>query len=721
MREIAKKLSVLLGFVVVAFSAGVFAQSSAIEEIIVTAQKREQTLQDTSASIRAFSEEIINERGLNDTEKLALSTPGMRFQETTGSSQISIRGVGMLVVSGSAESNVAMHVDGVFLPRASAPALKFGDLERIEVLRGPQGTLYGRNATGGSINFISARPTDEFEGSATVGFGDYGERTFRGYVSGGLGENVSGRVSAFWDEDDGYYDNVFLDEDAGGMESWGVRGALNFTPSEDLTVDVSLSVMEEEGRGPIQTVVRGTGGVALPFFPGVIVTTEPWETASPVRPQNTRSTTLGVIEVNYDFNENLSLKSITGWSDHKIEDQIFDGEGSSLFGIVVGAPGDPRQNDSDAFSQEFNLSGLAAEGRLEWLLGLYYFDEDHEYHEPAYFNALGPVFGLASISTEAEEGTESKAIFLDLMYSVTDDFRLGAGIRRTEDTKDWKIDRIIDFGASDFFACDDLELEEEYEDTNYRVRSEWDVNESAMVYAMYQTSFKDGGHNAANCGTDPFPSEEISAIEIGAKTTLMNGSMTLNTSLFSYDYDDLQYLRFVAPGTQRTDSIPEATIRGGEIEILARPSAGWTIDLGVAFLDSEIDEFATIDQANPTPAPVSFAGNELPNSPDTTINLGVEYEWATDAGSFRLRGEAYHSDSYDFQIFGNKQDEQESFTLVNFYLGYTSPSEKYSALAYLRNATEEERLNTLFFAPSVGVVGEHGEPRTWGVEFNVRF
>ncbi len=718
--HLLRVVSGLIAIAVFGSANQVYAESEVLEEIVVTAQKREQTLQDTSASITAFTADMIDERGLNDTEKLSLATPGVRFQETTGSSQISIRGVGMLVVSGSAESNVATHVDGVFLPRASAPALKFGDLERIEVLRGPQGTLYGRNATGGSINYVSAKPTEEFEGSATLGFGDFGEQTFRGYVSGGLSDTASGRLSIFYDEDDGYYDNIFLDEDAGGLESWGVRGALSFNPTDQLSIDLSVTHMEEDGRGPIQTVVRGTGGVALPFFPGVVVTTEPWETASPVRPQLERSTTLGIAEVNYDFSENLSLKSITGWSAHDVEDQIFDGEGSSLFGIVVGAPGDPRQNDSDAFSQEFNLSGVAADGRFEWLFGLYYFDEDHEYHEPAYFNALAPIFGLQSITTEAEESTESKAAFFDFMYSVTDDLRLGAGIRRTEDTKEWKIDRILGVGVP-VFICDDLELEEDFNDTNYRVRGEWDVNENAMLYAMYQTSFKDGGHNAANCGADPFPAEEISAIEVGAKTTLLDGNMTLNVSIFSYDYEDLQYLRFIAPGTQRTDSIPESTIRGGEVELLARLGEGWTVDLGIAFLDSEIDEFSTIDQANPTPAPVSFAGNSLPNSPDTEINAGIEYEWNSNSGTFRARGEVYYSDEYDFQIFDNRQDRQESFTILNFYLGYTSPSERYSVTAYLRNATEEERLNTLFFAPSVGIVGEHGEPRTWGVELNVRF
>lgn len=721
--------------------------------ITVTALKREQTLQEVAGSIVAFDTSRIQERGLDSVENLVLSTPGVVYQESSGSSQISVRGVGLLVNTGVAEPAVGTHIDGIFQPRASVSAVQFLDLERIEVLRGPQGTLYGRNTTAGSINFISAKPKDSFEGYAAAGFGSYNEKTVKGYVTGPLaGEKVLGRLSAVYGDRDGYYDNINTGSSPLSRTDWGVRGALRFLPTSDLTIDLSAYHQEEKGNYPLQHPLSGTNPfvdelVGFGILPpgSVTIPTRPWETADETEPTTRVETSAATLDINWSLGNGISIKSLTGYTDHQLGPQIFDADGTN-FGIVnIGAPGNPRIGTSKAFSQEFNFSGVAVDDRLDWLVGLYYFDEDHQHSIPSLFpspvvqGVLGagfaPIFGTGTRFTDQQqqidEKTTSQAVFADVTYSLTDSLRLGFGARYTDDQKDIGQTLIANVitGAGgpvpegtpvSLPLCVDQRTKLSFSDTNFKLRGEWDTSEDVMLYGQWQNGFKDGGINLGLCG-DEFDSEEIEATEIGAKTSWMNGALVLNVSAFHYDYSNLQTLAFRNLSDSFVDNIPKAKIQGAEIELVARPTDDLGFDLGIALLDAEIKEFQSFDTANPVAGVQDLSGSRLPSSPKYTILAGIDYDLATGLGPLKLRGEVFTSDKYNFRVFGNPEDEQDSYTLLNLYATYTSPEDTYSVRAFVKNATDEDYYKFLLFSPLTGPAGEYAAPRTWGVEVGYRF
>lgn len=716
------------------------------QTITVTAQKREQSLQEVAGSIAAFDAATIETRGLNEVENLSQSVPGLIYNETNGASQISIRGVGLLVNTGVAEANVATHIDGIFQGRASASTLAFLDAERVEVLRGPQGTLYGRNATGGSVNFILAKPTEEFEGALEAGFGSYSAYHVKGMLSGPIaGDAVSGRIAAVYRESDGYYDNITTGDDELGLKNFGIRGALRFVPSDDLTIDFSAWHINQESDTPVQNLVRGISplvagleaGMVLP--PGLVaITSDPFQTAGETPPSSETETTSVTLDVNWDFGANVSLRSLTGYSDHTLGPQIFDGDGTSLGIVNVGEPGNPRLGEATAISQEFNLFGEAFDGDLDWLVGAYYYNEDHDHTIPTPFpspiiqavlgagfaGTFGPGTLFQGQTPIIDEETESQAIFADMTWSLSDRFRINFGARYSDDTKDISQTVTSDIVAAGVMPltlplCTDLQTKQSFSETNVKVRGEFDLTDNSLVYGQFQNGFKDGGVNLSTCG-DTFSKEQIDAFEIGAKSTFANGNVILNASAFSYDYRDLQVLAF-RNNLSFVDSVPEASMMGAEVELTVRANDNLSFDAGVSLLDGEIEEFVSFDEANPTAGNQDLSGNALPSAPDYTFIIGANYNFDTSLGAFDLRAEYFQSAEYEFRPFNNPDEKQDSYGLLNLYADFTPPSENYRLSAFVKNATDEEYLNFLLFSSVVGIAGEYAPPQTWGIELGVNF
>lgn len=726
--------------------AGAVDEESRQQTITVTAQKREQALQDVAGSITAFDAATIGERGLNDVESLAQSVPGVLYTEPTGSGQLTIRGVGLLVNTGVAEGNVAVHVDGVFQARASTTTLSLLDLERIEVLRGPQGTLYGRNATGGSVNYHFAKPTETFEGQVTLGAGAYSAFEARGFVSGPVADgSVLGRIAIGYREDDGFYDNVFTGQSELGRESFGARGAIRILPADAWTIDVSAWHQHEDFAGPIQTPIPGPHPLvsaleaAMILPPGFVVQGDaPYETAGELAPSSETESTGVVLDAVWDISDRVTVRSLTGYTEHKLGPQRFDGDGTSLGIVNVGREGKPRLGVSDAWSQEVNLSGVAAEGRLDWLLGAFYFSEEHdhtipiEFPDPIVQATLGAgfagVFGqgtlLVANDQSITEETTSSAVFADVTYALTDRLRFNFGARYTDDTKDFRQTASVGIVAGGVTpitlpSCESLETSLDFSGTNFKARAEFDATDDALLYGQFQNSFKDGGVNLTGCG-DVFPEEKIDAFEIGAKTVWMDGALTINAAAFVYDYEDLQVFA-LRELTAVVDSIPQADISGGEIELVARPTDAFSFDLGLALLDTEIDGFVSIDDTRPDLGLQDLSGRDLPVSPAYTVLAGIDYGFTTGFGDLDLRGEVFHSDAYNFRAFGEPDSRQDAYTLVNLYAIWTDPSERYSVRGFVKNAADEEYFTYLISGALNGDQGVYAPPRIWGLELSVDF
>ncbi len=742
-------------------SSIVAAEEQAIEEIIVTAQKRSESVQEVAAAVSALGKNQIEDRGITTVADLQTSIPGLNYSENAGASMVTIRGIGMQVENGNAEPGVATHVDGFFLPRASMATLELLDLERIEVLRGPQGTLYGRNATGGVINYISAKPTQEFTGEITVGGGDWGATKMNGFVSGALVEDrLLGRLSASYSDHNGYLKNVGTgDRELGDDKQNTVRGALRWLPSDAVTVDLSISYQEQETSAVEQ---------ALEFNPestfsidGLITLPDDRPDSphtvnqSAVDPRRDKETTLTGLTFDWAINETASFKSITGYIDHTEGPQIFAADGTTAQGVLIGIDGDPRIQESESLTQEFNLSGAGLNDRLDWVLGAYYFDEEFTSETPIYLAGLfasGGFFGEGPDinRTNVVEETESLAFFADVTYQLSDDWRINFGLRHSEDDKNTSQFGDFTINSPTLFAlgfipadplviplCPDVETSQSWSSTDPKARLEWNASETVLFYAQYQEAYKSGGISFSTCAGEYEP-EEIQSWEAALKMTLLDGSMILNLTAFNYDYENQQ--SFVTPAggvgaiILNTD---ESRMRGVEVEWQWRVNDAFSIDTAIAYNDSEIEKAGllldSVAQINAELAGatrmdavalgvVDIEGNPTQRAPELTASLGLNVDVPlSEAGDLTLRGEWYHQSETQYRLYDNDTDEGDAYNLINLYATYTTPSNNIAVRGFVKNATDEEYIIQIVHATSIGSIGNYGLPRHWGVEVSYRF
>ncbi|MDO7835449.1 TonB-dependent receptor [Sphingobium sp. HBC34] len=565
-------------------------------EIVVTAERRSQSVQKVAGAITALDSDKLQDRAITSIADVARTVPGLNFSDTNGTPRLIVRGVGMQVLTGVAEANIAQHIDGIYQSQPTMPGLESVDLERIEVLRGPQGTLYGRNATGGAVNFISKKPTNIFEGGVTAGIGSWKGRNVDGFLSGPIVSDVlAGRVSAYFDRDEGYYRNIVTGENLMGSRRYGVRGALRLTPATDVSVDLSAYYKKDRFTGPIQTLLRGENDlVALLENAGVIApgsvisTTRPNETAGEYSPFDAKKTWGATLDVSVDASDTVKIRSLTGYIKHRWGPGAYDTDGTSLAIATTGSVDNPRDYKSHAFSQEFNFSGSAFDDRLSWIAGLYYFSgkldaaTDLSFVDPLIQELNGAGFGpgvkLTRLILSMREKTTSYAAFTDLTYSLTDRLRLNLGGRYSHDEK-VSVQRtgvaISSNGvASEILTCPSPRTEQTFERVNGKARLEYDLAPRVLSYAQWQTGFKDGGVNITACG-DTFKPESLTSLEGGIKSTLFNGVVTANLSVFHYDYTNLQVLLFTSSVLAAVDNIRKSETVGGELELTwpSRPEA----------------------------------------------------------------------------------------------------------------------------------------------------
>ena len=771
---------------ILAMSATAAAQQGILEEIVVTAQKRSQSIQDVAGSISALGALQIETRGISNTEDLFQNIPGLNYSDFYGTNMITIRGIGLQVDTGVGEPGVATHIDGVYIPRTSMGPLDVLDLERVEVLRGPQGTLYGRNATGGVVNFVTKKPTEEFEGEVSVGTGSWDRVMTSAYVSGPLvGNTVLGRLSVSFNDQDGFIDNIAPggEPDLGDRRDESIRGALRFLPSDALTIDFSVSHQRQEFDAISQNLDTNVGFVASAFG-GVTLNTDKPNTAvlTSVGAGGERETTNVSFTVGWDINESVSFKSITGYLDHDNGPLMaIAGAALDIFSddlILHGEPGGAKWTaSSETVSQEFNFVGTAFDDRLDWIAGLYYLDEKFDNLIPPRFGRFyqfaqgaafaDPMAGLQFIGIDQffNEDTESKAVFFDLTYSLTDSLRVNVGLRYAEDEKDIgqkreflfenntpaDIPTILGFPvlagqAARVPFCDaDVagplgEAGRSGTDTSEtlpKIRFEWDFTNDTLLYAQWQKGFKSGSTNIVACD-DQFEPEEIVAYELGFKTTLLDGRVNLNGAAFRYNYDNLQVLQLEQLGAFVVN-VPEAEITGGELELTWLASDMLSFDASVAISDGEVteggapkvDSVALFDiiLANPTlPFDQQFAmaerdieGNPLPRNPELTISLGANLSFSTDAGDWGFRAEVYYSDETQYGLFENSILEADSYTVGNVFATYTTSSGSFEVRAFVKNVTDEDYLYNGIHSTLTGVTGSYAPPRHWGLEASYKF
>ena len=710
------------------------ASEPVIEEIVVTAEKRESSLQETPIAITALSNSMVEDRNVDDMRKIASLTPSMVYNMSAGSAQIYMRGVGTDVNTITTEPGVAMFVDGVYMGTTSDQAATFENIERIEVLRGPQGTLYGRNTTGGNVNVITKLPGAEPDFSASLLYGDYDR--VKASVSGG-GSLIDGvfaaRISLVKETADGYRDNAFNGDDLDDRDTFSSALSVVATPSDTFELILRGDWSEADQDNPLLDygeVIPGSG--LTPFLFGGQEGSSPDELRLNDPTEFDRENWGVSATINWNIGD-VTLRSITAYRE-TINNGIIDNDGTDISFLNT-----LSTQESDMFSQEINLLGTINDN-FDWILGAYYFDQrsldQFEFDLPALQPFFETVFGfppgglgdpavnflfgerlagggsaIPFLDFTNDQETDSVAFFAQGTYHVSDRMRVTAGIRRTDDEKRnlQTITNNIDPGK-----CSNLDLEDDWQETTYKLSGDYDFSDSVLMYASYSKGFKSGGFNTGFCN-DRFDPETVTAYEVGLKSTFADGRLRLNLAAYLYDYEDFQARLFIN-NAALIENASDVENLGFEAEFVWVPVDALQIDGGLSIMESEFKSFVSDDPLDP-PGLVDLEGNQTLRSPDVSYNVGVQYmHWFDQGGDITVRYEASYKDDYFTTVFNNDFAEIESHTIQNFRVIWNA-NNQWQVQGFVENFTDEEVLESLLASATIGgTILSWTPPRLWGVQ-----
>jgi len=728
-----------------------------LEEVVVTAEKRVQSVQSIPLAVTVFSQADMDLRDATDMRSLQNFTPNLEFNNESGgqnNARVTLRGIGTETLVGGGDPGVALHVDGVYVGRNSAMAGSIFDVERLEVLRGPQGTLYGRNATGGSINVITRKATDTFEAEADVTAGNYDRLRFRGILNMPLTDNVYSRFSVLKEDRDGYLENRYpggLDND--DKDVLAVRGQLLWESEGGNEVILRAFHRESEGAGGGSrylgedtefewrpTLIGVSNGDGRP--PGAPILANVHEQPSsgtPSEPLSARGfheiskneKEFAKVEhqgldmtVEWALTDNFMLRSITSYQ--KIDNKTLVDADNSESAIERRE----RDNQSKQWSQEFNLLSTG-DGALEWILGAFYFHEEIE--EDFSPNTPGGILDTSiplpggqlpggngvRQDVSAEHDADSYAVFGQATYSLSEALRVTAGLRYSLDEKEQSrvgagiVDQVTGYvrggggavGPAGYESVDD-----DWSKTTGKLGIDYDLTDDSMLYASFSTGYKSGGI-PFNGVMQPYEPEEVTAYEVGSKNELFDGRARLNLAAFYYEYEDLQVFRLTGDGP-RAENAAQSTVWGIEAEFMTLVTENLRIDGSAGYLEAEYDEY-TVEYPPPG---ADYSGNTLNHAPEYNLNIGGQYDTALGNGDLTVRLDySRRGDTY-FDRGNTDFDLQEAYDLFSANIRYEQ--DNWFIALYGKNLADEEYITGQLINPpfncgcrTVGV----GEPRTYGV------
>jgi iron complex outermembrane receptor protein len=693
-RKPTSVLGATISSIVIAIAAAPAQAQTVLEEVIVTAQKRSESVQEIPLAVTALSSDMLDERGIVDIASMVSSVPGMHFGQSGNNTRITIRGIGTEQTTVTGDPGVAFHIDGVYQARSSAGNALFYDLARIEVLRGPQGTLYGRNATGGSINLISNPPDEEFGGQIEAQIGDYDQQRLRGVLNvPTMDEKLLLRVSGQYENRDGYYEDLTPGaDDLTDEDSLNLRGQALYLLSENLDALLSVNYASNKGAGH---GVKALGPYPLP--PGLVPNLLEAATPNPNDPWKIRTNGIAdrdnsrkgaYLTINWDLGA-VALKSITAWQDNDVDTfRDVDLSDADIFN-------ETSKQDSRQYSQELHLTSTGS-GDWEWVTGLYWLreetDADFWYTDMGEGLSIYPFFptidvGLADPSYFGNESTtkiDAYGVFGQASYSISDDFNLTAGLRYSKD------DKKADIFRKEFTAPAGVNFvkDDDWDHVTWKLGAEWFVAEGNMLYASVSTGFKSGGF-LQTVGSEPYDEETVTAYEIGSKNRFFDNRLQANISAYYYEYDDMQ-LRTIRDLASVVENAGESEIKGIELELTGRPSDALRLSANFAFTNAEFTDYFNDDPQIPGRELEDLSGNSLPRSPDTTVNLSAVYSWDFAFGSLTASADYYWADEVYFSAFNRDEDSQDSYHRTGARLKFDSADEAWYVAAAVQNIEDDE-------------------------------
>ncbi len=698
-------------------------QAMVLEEVIVTARKREQSLQEVSVAVTALSEGDLAANQIRTSEDLTFLVPSLNYQKGSNPRQSSfnIRGIGTQSFSSGVEPSVSTMVDGVVMGRSLQAAMQLMDIQRVEVLRGPQGTLFGKNSTAGVVHIITQNPAEEFE-TELMGAVEEGEEYRGGFnISGPMTDNLGFRLAGFASDTDGWIKNVNNGDEYNGGNSYSIRGKLRWTPTDTLELKWSSDYAEFDcdcSQAVIRSMDPFNGNDAqvdaileelLPVVPGKKNTKVNVNYAPGADTDNWGHS----LEANWDIGE-FTLTSITAYRESSIKaDTDDDSRPTNPIGF-----GQNGATDQDQWTQELRLTS-PAEDKLNYVVGLFYFDQTVKRQFTRSFEFVPGLPGIG-ISTFKVE-TENWAAFGEATYTLADNWRLVAGLRYTNDDLSFVFGRTREgFPAGVPDPVDPTPGDTDEDDTSGKIALEWDFNDQGMTYLSYATGYKGPAYDVT-FGTDPTTLEPVDpetskSWELGLKSTLFDDRLILNVAIFHSEYDDFQGQAFFDsdgrpdcpddnpgcdpeddPGSFQLVNAGKVESEGIEIDFTALLLPNLRVFGGIAYVDASIKDYkggpCTFGQQFRGECPDSvqdLSGGDMPHSPDWKGSLTAQYTLELDTSfDVQLQSSIRFQDDVLYTLAQDEFTVQDGYEIVDASVRLMDKNDHWDATFYVKNVFDK--------------------------------
>ncbi len=733
------------------------APTGGLEEIVVTAQKQSESIQDVPISITAVGGQQLADMQVTTLQSLQGSVPNVQidnFANTPASAVFTIRAIGVIEPDPYAGNTVSIVVDGVPQFFSMGALIDTYDISRVEILRGPQGTLFGANTTGGVVNVVSAQPTGEFGGWVKAAYGNWNRFDLSGAIEMPLVEDLASvKVSGLHTQRDGWVTNVFNGKDMGSRNVDAVRGQLLVTPSSDFSITLQGEYVAGRNGSPVvingglpgeaNYVPEGTfwNGAELPQYqspcsvPGEpCVAPEKYFSGNNQVPDTSdMDTYFGVATLEWANTPLGDLTSITGYKEFTLFEYT-DQDGTAKTNNAT-----RRKTNGWQFSQE--LRTAFESGIFSGVAGVFYLQTHYDHYQM--YKLDFALEGLAQFNSQ-DQDTKSLSAFAQTYTQITDRLKLSAGIRFTHDKIDARstLDTVFglpaltdpewDGGLNDPSAVHQINVggKKSWDNVGWKVGLDYELTMDALVYASWARGFKSGGFTGrigvAADGDTPFGPEEVDTYEVGLKADFLDNRLRTNLAVFYTDYRDMQLAQIYfdpATNTQgnRILNAGASTIKGFEFEAQAVPVYGLTFRGSIAYLDAKYDEFIYGD-------PVSgeffdLKGYRLQNAPEWAGTVGVNYEYELGSGG-RVVGDIswqYTDEKYYTAILDTPRSLVQETYNVDGLLTYHAPGDAWQIGLWGKNLLDTRYISTAYDSPGYMAITGYAPPRQYGISAQVNF
>lgn len=681
------------------------AEESGLNVIVVTAQKREQNIQNVPVAVSVTTGEDLERLQVTNVESLQYSTPSLVVAGTDPSRQrFGIRGISDQSRNAGFDNRIGVYVDGVWVGRSAASNQGVLDVASIEILRGPQGTLFGKNTVAGAINIISAKPEFGTSGYVEAEYGNYDNRRLRGMLNVAASDNVAMRVSGMVHKRDGFVENISNGLDYDNRDEYGFRGQL-LIESGDTSLYIAGDTAQFKGR-----VTAGGIRIGDPFAP------DPRQIAINEE-QNFKIGYDGLsAQVDHEFGNGGTLTSITGFRTSR-----YDGESDEDFTPFDFATTKPISEETSHFSQEIRYASDDS-GRFDYVIGLFYLDQDIQgggtatAFAPAINPLAPPIF--VGVTQDGTVKSQNYAIFAHTNFDITDRLELTAGVRFNKE------DKSVDYAITDtsgLFTNGSLQDTRSSSDFSPTVSLNYDITDDVMGYARYARAYKSGGWNTdfvASVNDIAFDDESVDAFELGLKSLLFDRRLRLNLSAYLSKHSDFQVFSFSQLSTGgtalRATNAGKVTSKGIEVEADLQPVDWLNLFVNYGYNDTKFDSFE-----NGGGPGVDFDGNRPAEAPKHNLNLGIATDFDLGFASLMIQGDYNYRSSFFSNPNNLPVNLNSSLEQVNLRAGLDFGN--VSVFGWMRNAFDVEKqiYNGRSFLGATRA--EYNDPQTYGVTVKVKF